>query len=70
MKPLVEAGSKFVSASGGKDGAKFANDCKGNTAGRGGEQLGAFQWGKLRSWLVKNYRLVKSHRSVIRNTNG
>lgn len=47
MKPLDEAGSKFVSASGGKDDAKFANDWKGNTAGRGGEQLGAFQWGNF-----------------------
>ena len=47
IKPLVEDGSKFVSASGGKDDAKFANDWKGNTVGRGGEQLGAFQWGNF-----------------------
>ena len=47
MKPLVEDGSKFVSASGGVKGAKFANAWKGNTAGRDGEQLGAFQWGNF-----------------------
>lgn len=47
FKPFEEAGSKFVSASGGKDGAKFANAWKGNTAGRDGEQLGAFQWGNF-----------------------
>ena len=35
MKPLVE------------DGSKFANAWKGNTAGRDGEQLGAFQWGNF-----------------------
>ena len=47
MKPLVEDGSKFVSASGGVKGAKFANAWKGNTTGRDGEQLGAFQWGNF-----------------------